>query len=100
MSLVDKVERQFIIAGCYVAYMIIGFATLFEFIGHECPKSQDLFFCVIGVCMFSAAGVLSIRYYQTANAITHTENIVCAKGALSLCNVALYLICGYIVFRR
>lgn len=99
-SLVDTVERQYVIGGCYIGYMVIGIATLLEFVSQPCPKNQDLYFCAIGVLMFLAAGILSIKFYRDSFVLTNTEKIVCAKGALSVVNAALYLVCGYFVYQK
>lgn len=96
-SLIDTRERQYVIGGTFIAYFIIGVASLLELIGQPLTKFHELFFCVIGVIMFLASGIMAIKYYDDSIWVYKTVKIVCAKGVLALINAVLYTVYGILM---
>lgn len=82
----ESSDAQFIIGGCYVAYIVIGLANVLGSFGTEMPKTQERFFCIMGVVLFLGAGACSYKYKHQRKELI--------KCILSLSNAGLYAIAG------
>lgn len=96
----NKVETILLIAGTYVGYTIILVAIFAGYLmSTPVNKRLDLYFSLVGCCLFIASGSLVIDYWRQGYD-TETRRKALAKGSLSIINGACFLVDLLLTFRE
>uniref|UniRef100_A0A0A9WRZ2 Phospho-N-acetylmuramoyl-pentapeptide-transferase n=1 Tax=Lygus hesperus TaxID=30085 RepID=A0A0A9WRZ2_LYGHE len=93
-------SELFLITTTFGGFLIITVGTFLGHIsGNGLNRIVDMYFCVLGACLYIAAGSMSINHFQGWKFSSSTSNMGLTKGSLGIIQGAILLVDAFFVYK-